>query len=363
MADTSSRTETQTQLSPLPAGDLVPIHAAPPAMLPPPPRRRRWGLLLLLILAGIGGGGIWWWKHALPTLPAGITVSNGRLEADEIDIATKFAGRIAQILADEGDRISQGQMVARMDTRDLEASLAQADAQVAQARHAITQSQQELVQAGAQLKLAAQELDRARTLVRDHFETMQILDSRQATFDAATAAFRGAEAKIAAATAAMEAAIHSADVIHINIADASLVAPKAGPIQYRLANVGEVLAAGGKVFTMLDETDVYMDIFLPSQAAGKAKLGDEARIVLDAQPDRPIPATVSFIASQNQFTPKMVETKDERDKLMFRIRLRIDPNWLKAQAGSAQSGQPGLGYLRLDPKVAWPAALRAAAGS
>ncbi len=140
----------------------------------------------------------------------------------------------------------------------------------------------------------------------------------------------------------------------MNIADDTLVAPKDGPIQYRLANLGEVLPAGGKVFTMLDATYVYMDVFLPTDSAGKLKLGDAVRIVLDAEPTRPIPASVKFIASQNQFTPKMVETQSERDKLMFRIRVRIDPALLREHEAELRSGLPGLAYIRFDPHAAWP---------
>jgi HlyD family secretion protein len=245
-----------------------------------------------------------------------------------------------------------------MDTGDLAAKLAQAEAQTLQAQHTMAQGQSQLVQQGSQLKLAAQELQRARALARQDFETRQVLDQRQSQFDSATAAYHAIEAQIAAAAAAMQAAIHNADVFRINIADATLVAPKDGPIQYRLANVGEVLAAGGKVFTMLDVTNVYMDVFLPTAAAGKVKLGDDARIVLDALPNRPIPAAVSFIASRNQFTPKMVETQSERDKLMFRIRVRIDPVLLRAHEAQVRSGLPGLAYIRIDRNTPWPATLQ-----
>src|SRR5262249_38452927 len=138
------------------------------------------------------------------------------------------------------------------------------------------------------------------------------------------------------------------------------VAPKAGRIQYRLTNIGEVLPAGGKVFTMLDLSYVYMDIYLPTQEAGKVKVGAEARIVLDAYPDHPIPAKVSFVASQAQFTPKAVETQSERDKLMFRIRMRIDEARLLAHAEAIRSGLPGVGYVRWNPTVGWPKNLEAA---
>ncbi len=325
-----------------------------------PPRWRGWLKLFaaLLVLSGGGAGAAFWWLHRAPPLPAGIAFSNGRLEADEIDIATKFPGRIVQILADEGDMVRARQVVARMDIRDLQAQLAQAQAQTVQARQSIMQGQANLVQMGSQAKLAAQELERAVTLASQGYQTRAVLDQRQSQNNVAVGAYQEAQARIAAATAGMESAIHNADLISVNIADNTLVSPKDGPIEYRLANVGEVLAAGGKVFTMLDVTYVYMDIFLPTETAGRVKLGDDAVILLDALPDRPIPARVSFIAPRNEFTPKAVETKSERDKLMFRIRVRIDPKLLREHEAEVRSGLPGLAYIRLDPETAWPAALQ-----
>ena len=147
----------------------------------------------------------------------------------------------------------------------------------------------------------------------------------------------------------------------MNINDNDLVAPRDGRIQYRIANIGEVLPAGGKVFTMLDISYVYMDIYLPTLESGKIKVGTDARILLDAYPNIPIPAKVSFIASQAQFTPKTVETQSERDKLMFRIRVRIDPARSRGSTpSSVRSGLPGVAYLRADPNAAWPENLKGA---
>ena len=141
-----------------------------------------------------------------------------------------------------------------------------------------------------------------------------------------------------------------------------LRAPRDGRIQYRIANIGEVLPVGGRVFTMLDLSHVYMDIYLPTAEAGKSRIGDEARIVLDARPDLAIPATVTFIADEAQFTPKAVETKSEREKLMFRVRVRIDPDRLRTHADKVKSGVPGLAYVKRDPQVPWPKALQGPPG-
>jgi HlyD family secretion protein len=318
-------------------------------------------LLLTVLLVGAAGGGGFWWLNRPPALPPGIAFSNGRLEADEVDVATKFAGRVSEILADEGTMVKTGQVVARMDTRDLQAQLLQAQAQTAQAQQSVVQNAADLVQMGSQLKLAVQQLDRARILAGQGFETRVVLDQRQSDFNVATANYHSTEAKIAAATAGVESATHNADLIQVNIADNTLVAPKDGPIEYRLANVGEVLAAGGKVFTMLDATYVYMDIFLPTQTAGRVRIGDEASIVLDAMPATPIRASVTSLAANNEFTPKTVETKSERDKLMFRVRVRIDPALLRAHEAEVRSGLPGLAYIRLDA-TEWPAALKPVIG-
>ena len=104
-----------------------------------------------------------------------------------------------------------------------------------------------------------------------------------------------------------------------------------------------------------------MDAYLPTVDAGRVRPGSEARIVLDAYPDHVIPAKVVFLASQAQFTPKTVETKDERDKLMFRIRVRIDPERLRGRAELVRSGLPGMAYLRTDPSMVWPPKLQASA--
>nr|WP_246741543.1 HlyD family efflux transporter periplasmic adaptor subunit [Bradyrhizobium aeschynomenes] len=321
-----------------------------------------WPLVVLLVLlaGAAGGGGYVWWQRLHPPLPLGISVSNGRIEADEIDIATKYAGRVAELRADIGDLVEAGQIVARMDSKELQQSLSKATAQAEQAQHVIDQARASLAQLRAQKTLAEQEMDRTRSLLQNGWTTRELADQRQQALDAAIAGVAGAQARISEAERGLEAARHDVALYTVQIADNSLIAPKAGRIQYRLANVGEVLGAGGKVFTMLDIGYVYIDVFLPTEEVGKIKVGSDARIVLDAYPDRPIPARVAFVASQAQFTPKTVETRSERDKLMFRIRVRVDADRLAAHADAVRSGLPGVAYVRWNPDVAWPARLQAA---
>jgi HlyD family secretion protein len=333
-----------------------------PVAVPRRSRRRsaRIAAALAVALLIAGGGSYYWWKQAHPPLPVGISFGNGRIEADEIDIATKYAGRVAELLTDIGDMVTPGQILARMDTRDLQQSLSKSEAQGRQAQHAVDEAQANLVQQQTQKTLAEQEMARTRALLKNGWTTQEIADQRQQQLNAATAALAAARERITQAQHALEAAQHDAGFYRVQIADNTLVAPKAGRIQYRLTNIGEVLPAGGKVFTMLDLTYVYMDIYLPTLEAGKVKVGADARIVLDAYPDHPIPAKVSFVASQAQFTPKTVETQTERDKLMFRIRVRIGEDRLLAHADAVRSGLPGMAYVRWNPAVEWPKSLQVA---
>jgi HlyD family secretion protein len=327
----------------------------------PPSRARVWARRApILLLVGVGAGFLFWQAHRVAPLPAWIAMSNGRLEADPIDIATKFAGRVAELRADEGDRVAAGQVVALMDTRDLQQSLMRSEAQVEQAQRIIDQTRAALVHAQSATKLAQQEFARTQRLVKSGYATRELLDQRQQALDAAQAGEASAEHRVSEAERALVAARHGAELVRVNIADNALVAPRDGRIQHRLANVGEVLAAGGKVFTMLDTAYVYMDVFLPTLQAGRVTIGADARVVLDAEPDRPLPAKVTFLADHAQFTPKMVETKSDRDRMMFRVRVRINPSPARDHAGEVRSGLPGVAYVKLDETQDWPEALKGA---
>ena len=351
--------------SPSKAYDLVPAPSGVglPVPLPraKPALSRRWWLrvaLALAVLGGGAGGAYYWWQRLHPPLPPGIVFGNGRLEADEINIDTKYAARIGEMLADEGDLVKAGQVVARMDTRDLQASLKRAEATVRQARKAVDEANANVVQQNTQLLLAKQEFDRANYLVQKGFQTQEVVDQRQQQLNGATAALDAANARATEAEHALEAATHDVELYNVEINDDTLVAPRDGRIQYRIANLGEVLPAGGHVFAMLDTSYVYMDIYLPTQQAGKVKYGADTRIVVDAYPKVAIPAKVIFIATQAQFTPKTVETETERDKLMFRVRVRIDADWLRGRSDAVSSGLPGVAYVLTDAAAKWPAWLQ-----
>ncbi|KVU35763.1 hypothetical protein WK65_24405 [Burkholderia ubonensis] len=142
-----------------------------------------------------------------------------------------------------------------------------------------------------------------------------------------------------------------------DISDSELTSPRDGRVQYRVAEAGEVLPAGGKVLNVVDLSDVYMTFFLPETVVGKVPLGADVRIVLDAAPQYVIPARVSFVSSTAQFTPKTVETANERQKLMFRVKARIDRDLLLRHLRLVKTGLPGVAWLKVDPHASWPDAL------
>ena len=311
--------------------------------------------MVLLVIAGVGGWFAWEYFR-LPELPEGIASGNGRIEAKEFDIATKLPGRLVEVLAEEGDMVAAGQVAGRMDTKSLEARLKVAEAQVEQARKERDQAAAIIRQRKSECTLAEKELKRSRGLYqRDKGAiSLEKLDRDVAAFETAEAVCVAAEAKHANAEALIVASLAEVERIEVDIDDSVLKAPVGGRVLYRLAEPGEVLPAGGKVLTVLNLTDVYMTIFLPTGQAGRVAIGTDARIIFDAAPDLVIPATVSFVAPRAQFTPKEVETRTEREKLMFRIKVKIAPELLEQHIEKVKTGIPGVAYVRLDQTAKWP---------
>jgi len=313
--------------------------------------------LSLLLVAGLAVAALLLWKKLQQEpLPDGFASGNGRIEATEIDIATKLAGRLEAVLAEEGDMVETNQVVARMDTDSLAAQLRSAQARVRQAQRERDHAEAIVRQRKSECTLAEKQLARSRAMRRRDSGAIsqEQIDHDVSALETARAACAAAEAQVANADAAIEAAVAEVERISADIDDSTLRAPLGGRVLYRLAEPGEVLAAGGKILTLLDLTDVYMTLFLPTEQAGRVSMGAEVRIIFDAAPQLVIPATVSFVAPEAQFTPKEVETRNERDKLMFRIKARIDPALLREHIEKVKTGVPGVAYVRLDPDQPWP---------
>ena len=315
-------------------------------------------LLLVLVLACAAGLALYLYMQRPQGLPAGLASGNGRLEAIEVDVATKIAGRLSEIVPREGDMVEAGAVVARLDADDLRAQLRATEAQVEQARQAVDETRSGVRKSASDVTLADKSLKRSENLVGRGFITRDKLDRDQTGLEGARASMAQARSRVGEADAAVVAAQAKVDSLKVTLNDTALKAPINGRVLYRLAEPGEVLAAGGKALTLLDLSDMYMTIYLPTDKAGQVALNSEARIVLDALPGQVIPATVNFVAPKAQFTPREVETRTEREKLMFRIKVKADPAWLAAHRDLAKGGMPGVAYVRLDANTPWPANLQ-----
>jgi HlyD family secretion protein len=362
---------------------------SPPVLpVPPPAGRRRWqpramqGLAVLAVAALAYGG----WRALQPSGPGpGFASGNGRIEATEVDVATKLPGRVDRILVQEGDYVKAGQVLATMQVQSQQAQRDEAAARQQQAQDQVqgalaqvavrisdlAATQALVAQRESELDAAQRRLARSSTLSREGAASEQEVDddvarvrnvmaaraAAQAQRNAADAAIEAARAQLVGARSAVVAAAATTARIDADLADAVLVAPRGGRVQYRVAQAGEVLGGGGKVLNLVDVSDVYLTFFLPEAAAGKVALGSEVRLVLDAAPQYVIPATISYVASTAQFTPKSVETASERQKLMFRVKAQISRELLERHLQQVKTGLPGVAWVRTDPQVAWPQAL------
>jgi HlyD family secretion protein len=349
-------------------------------------QQKKWLIIAVvaLILAGLGIAA--WQIFGKDDKNKGLVSGNGRIEAVEIDVAAKTPGRIKDILVREGELVSAGQIVALMDTEVLEADHRQAEAQLKQAQSGVETARSQLVQREsektatqavvgqreAELGVARKRAFRSQTLAAEAATSQQEADDDSARVHSAVAAVSAARAQLAASAAAIvtaqagiagaqsavEAMRATVERIQADIKDSSLKSPREGRVQYRVAQPGEVVGAGGRVLSLVDLSDVYMTFFLPTNVVGRVALGTEVRLVLDAAPQYVIPAQVSFVADVAQFTPKTVETASERQKLMFRVRAQIPPYLLRKYITQVKTGLPGMAYIRLDSKAEWPAHLQ-----
>jgi HlyD family secretion protein len=290
-------------------------------------------------------------------MPEGIVKTNGRLEATQVDVSAKYPGRLAKVNVNEGDEVTAGQVVATIASPETEAQLRNAQAQVLKSKRALAEAVATIAQRKSDLDFTKSDYGRAKYLVERGHVSQKDADLRLSKFQAAEAAYVAANAQRDQAEAAIKAAQADVERYQAMLVDLVLLSPRSGRVQYRLARAGEVVAAGQRVLTILDLKDVYMTIYLPANQVGQLALGAEARTILDPVPQFVFPATISFVATEAQFTPKSVETAEEREKLMFRVKLQGDPQVLDKYHRQVKTGVRGLGFVRTDPRVPWPAEL------
>jgi HlyD family secretion protein len=315
---------------------------------------KRLVLLLLPFVIVISAGAWYYLTYVRISLPPGFTSGNGRIEADEVDIATKIPARIVAIDVEEGDLVAAGQVIAQLDAEELAAQLRGAQAEAEQARQARAEAVSVIRQRRAELTLTRKELQRQLQLLGQHLVSQQSIDQLRSRNDSASAALAAAESRLSNSDAAIQRAAAAVEQLQAVLKNTVLTTPRAGRVLYRLAEPGEVLGAGGRVATVLDLSDIYMTVFLPADIAGRIAIGAPARILLDALPERAIPAQVTFVSARAQFTPKQVETRSERERMVFRVKLRVPPALVLRHLDQVKTGILGVAYVQLDKSAPWP---------
>ena len=312
------------------------------------------GIIVLAVLAA----GIWFIhrQEQLGALPAGLAQSNGRLELERIDVATLYPGRVKAVFVEEGDEVKAGDVLAELSSDTASSRVEAAKAQKQRAQETAARANAEIKAYEQRLKVAQMELDNAAAMRRSELVSDSELSKRRAERDSAAASVAAAKAAHAEAQAAIAAAGAQMSEAASANDDMLIRSPIAGRVEYKIAEVGNVLAAGGKVVSLLDPADASMNIFLPAPQVARLKLGDEARIVLDGI-DAVFPARISYVASDAQFTPKNVETVNERAKLMFKVKLKVPSATALQYKGLLKGGMTGNGYVRLNEQAQWPADL------
>jgi HlyD family secretion protein len=306
--------------------------------------RRRAPVLVLLL--AIGAGASWLLLRTDGSDTA--IVAAGTVEARESDLGFRTAGRIELVSVDEGDRISEAQLLAVLDQRELAAALAVASARAEAAAATLDEltegfRSEEIEQARAALRAAerrrldaTRDLERARNLYEDGAISEQALDDRETVATVAESEMQGASERlrllesgtrserISAQRAALAAAEAEAERVEALLEYARITAPNAGLITIRHREPGEIVSAGAPVLTLMNPDDRWVRIYVRADRVGQLSIGQTATITADAYPERTYTGRVVFIASEAEFTPRDVQTTEERVKLVYRIKVQID---------------------------------------
>lgn len=347
---------------------------------------------LLIILAA------WWLWWREPPFPKGLVQANGRIEGDHYTVSGKWPGRVIELLAREGDLIEKGQVMVKLDDAQTQAKVNQAKSAVdvtkaqlkaAQtalsvfkknvplkidtAKAGLNHADAELVSSLATEEQTLKDAERFRELLKR--ETVERRRSEQADLSwkvaraqhsTARAARTQAEKLLAEAELGREqikAKENEVDALAAQVtqAEAALAeaqsvlddlvvrAPASGMITTRIVDNGEMVAAGSPLFDIVDLDRLYLKVYVPEKEIGKVRLGLPAQIYTDAFPDKPFAATLRYIASQAEFTPKEVQTPDERVKLVYAVKLYLDEN----PDHQLTPGLPADTVIRWQEKTPW----------
>jgi HlyD family secretion protein len=384
---------------------LAPAGAGPEPQ-PPAPRWRRWPSLrtaviaavLLLVLAVVIGPRLRSWLA--PPAPAGLLSASGRIEGRLTTLTPKTSAWVVALHVDEGDAVKAGQVLATLDDQaqrdrlrsaeeqfnavtarlraantklavtDREVTLGieqaaaarrEAETRVERARDHALQARRENERAAvlvARELIAPQEAERSRlaAVVADH--AVREAEAALETADKRLALARLGAQQLEAMRAERDAlarergqAQAQVDEQRSHVTDFAIKSPIAGRVLTRTVERGERVGDGTPLFTLVDLDRLYVKVYVPEPSIGVVALGQEARVSVDAYPGRPFAARVSRVSQEAEFTPKNVETREERVKLVFAVEVALAEN----PGGVLKPGMPADVVIRWQPDAPWPA--------
>ncbi len=323
---------------------------------------------VLPIVAALAAGAVTLSACSGPGRVRGIEGS-GTIEAREVSVASKIGGQVLEIRAEEGSRVGKGDVLVLIDHETLDIQLRQAEAGVALAEaqllllrkgaraEDIRQGEETLLQAGANLKVAADDARRMRELAARGSVTPKQRDDAEARLVVTRAQEASAKEalsklkqlarpeEIGAAEARLAQAVAAADLLRKMIVDGTVVSPVAGIVTRRPVEAGELVSPGTTVLTISELDRVHVMLFVTEKELGRVRLGGEADVTIDAAPGRVFKGRVTFISPEAEFTPKNIQTKEDRVKLVFGVKVEI-PN----PDGALKPGLPADAVIVLEER-------------
>ena len=313
--------------------------------------KRVWIVAVLLLVIAAGSAFAYFRLQPKPQATQ-LVYGSGRIEADEVRIAPEVAGRLLENVAREGETVESGQILARVDGSDYELKTNQAEAQRKATRYSASQIDAQIRLAEHHAGIARADLARYEILRRKGWATLPQLDVRRNAYETAIDQASALRQQRAQAVAQTEVANRSLALARQQLGRTIIRAPLSGRVLERLAEPGEVVAAGQPITVLADLRGVRLKIFISEEDIGRLRLGAPARIRVDAFPDRSFDARVARIDAQAQFTPRDVHMKNERVRTVYGVTLEAsNPD------GLLKPGMPADAWILWDAARGWPARL------
>lgn len=303
-------------------------------------------LPILIVLVLFVGLSLYFFKKQ--EKPRGLLILHGRVEGKEINIGSKVQGRIIRLYKRESDPVKKEELLAELRPDEYLAMLYSAQKEVQAAEETVLMAQSYLLKSQATVEQAKKDLERYRALFQEGLVSKRDLEIAELNYISALAELKVNERYAAQAKAKQSSALQRLKEVEVYFRETKIYAPADGVILSRVAEEGEVVNPGQVIYNMVDLNKLYIKVYIPEPELGKVKLGQQARVYVDAYPDRYFNGTLTRVYEQAEFTPKNVETKDERVKLVFGAEVSVEN-----PEGLLKPGMPADVVLKIDPKAEW----------